>query len=65
MAFSKKNKFYIHRRKHNFLLKEEVKKMASVVTKYAPKLKFQYQDFEIMNIPNLMINIWSYSDNHG
>ena len=29
--------------------------MASVVTKYAPKLKFQYQDFEIMNIPNLMI----------
>ena len=39
--------------------------MASVVTKYAPKLKFQYQDFEIMNIPNLMINIWSYSDDHG
>ena len=63
---SQKNKFYIHRIKHNFLLKEELKKkMASVVTKYAPKLKFQYQDFEIMNIPNLMINIWSYSDDHG
>ena len=31
--------------------------MASVVTKYAPKLKFQYQDFEIMDSPNLMIDI--------
>ena len=28
-------------------------------------LKFRYEDFLMDDIPNLMINIWSYSDHHG
>ena len=28
-------------------------------------LKFKYEDFLNNDIPNLMINIWSYSDDHG
>ena len=28
-------------------------------------LKFKYEDFLMEDIPNLMINIWSYSDDHG
>ena len=28
-------------------------------------LKFRYEDFLLEDIPNLMINIWSYSDEHG
>ena len=28
-------------------------------------LKFKYEDFLQDDIPNLMINIWSYSDQHG
>ena len=39
--------------------------MALVVKEYVPKLKFQYQNFEIMDIPGLIINIWSYSHDHG
>lgn len=29
------------------------------------KLKFKSEDFLQEDIPNLMINIWSYSDYHG
>ena len=28
-------------------------------------LKSKYEDFLNEDIPNLMINIWSYSDEHG
>ena len=28
-------------------------------------LKFRYEDFVMEDIPNLMMNIWSYSDEHG
>ena len=28
-------------------------------------LKFKYEDFLKQDIPNLMINIWSYSEEHG
>ena len=28
-------------------------------------LKFKYEDFLMEDIPNLMINIWSYLDDHG
>ena len=39
--------------------------MASIQQKYVPTLKFTYEDFLKQDIPNLMINIWSYSDHHG
>ena len=29
------------------------------------QLKFKYEDFLQEDIPNLMINVWSYSDEHG
>ena len=29
------------------------------------KLKFKFEDFLTEDIPNLMINIWCYSDDHG
>ena len=40
---------------------------ATTATKMARKmvLKFKYEDFLNNDIPNLMINIWSYSDDHG
>ena len=43
------------------------KTAATTATKMARKmvLKFKYEDFLNNDIPNLMINIWSYSDDHG
>ena len=40
---------------------------ATTATKMARKmvLKFKYEDFLNNDIPNLMINISSYSDDHG
>ena len=42
--------------------KRNKKKMASIVKKYTPGMKFKFEDFKEMNIPNLMINIWSYTE---
>ena len=36
--------------------------MASIVKKYTPEMKFKFEDFKEMDIPNLMINIWSYTE---
>ena len=43
------------------------KTAATTATKMARKmvLKFKYEDFLNNDIPNLMINISSYSDDHG
>ena len=42
--------------------KRNKKKMASIVKKYTPGMKFKFEDFKEMDIPNLMINIWSYTE---
>ena len=36
--------------------------MASIVKEYTPEMKFKFDDFKELDIPNLMINVWSYSE---
>ena len=42
--------------------KRNKKEMASIMKKYTPEMKFKFDDFKTMDIPNLMINIWGYSE---
>ena len=42
--------------------KRNKKEMASIMKKYTPEMNFKFDDFKTMDIPNLMINIWGYSE---
>ena len=53
------NKKTAHREKK---FKRNKKEMASIIKKYTPEMKFKFDDFKTMDIPNLMINIWGYSE---
>ena len=61
---NRQNKSYLlwKRKKGKAFLLQNQEKMSSTEQK---SLKFRYEDFVMEDIPNLMINIWSYSDEHG
>ena len=53
------NKKTAHREKK---FKRNKKEMASIMKKYTAEMKFKFGDFKTMDIPNLLINIWGYSE---
>ena len=61
---NRQNKSYLlsKRKKGKAFLLQNQEKMPSMEQK---SLKFRYEDFVTEDIPNLMINIWWYSDEHG
>ena len=61
---NRQNKSYLlsKRKKGKTFLLQYQEKMPPTEQK---SLKFRYEDFVMEDIPNLMINIWSYSDKHG
>ena len=61
---NRQNKSYLlsKRKKGKAFLLQNQEKMPSTEQK---SLKFRYEDFVMEDIPNLMINIWSYLDEHG
>ena len=38
--------------------------MTSIQQKQVPTLKFKFEDFEELDVPDFMINFWCYSENN-
>ena len=43
---------------------QQQQKIASIQQKYVPTLKFKFEDFEELDVPDFMINFWCYSENN-
>ena len=65
-AFPKQNQHvnfnFVVKKQQQQQQQQQQQKMASIQQKYVPTLKFKLENFEELDIPDLMINIWCHSE---